>query len=86
MNFLLSLELNDYAIFNSLLLNENTISKEKFSEIRSIHKDLSSVKEYQLLSFDTENKLLIEFSYNHDEIKIKGIIIIPKDIAYIFDE
>lgn len=86
LDFLLSLELNDYDKFNSLLLNENTISKKKFSEIRSIYKDSSSVKEYQLLSFDKDNKLLIEFTYYNDEIKIKNITMIPKDMAYLFDE
>lgn len=80
----------NYDFFQSLFAEgyQDSISKETFDEFTEFSTSGANYKNYELITFNNGEMLLVEFKPaldNEDELKIVNVTRIPEEAKYLFD-
>ena len=81
----------NYSMFQSLFSEgaENTISKDEFNQFGEISTSGARFQNFELLTFDNGEMLLVEFQpkfENEDEYKIVNVQIVPDEMKVLFEK
>lgn len=84
----LAIDNKDYESFNDLFTDErkDSLSKEEFSALREITTAGSEYKNYEVITFENGQMLLVLLAPpNEDnEVKIEDVIVVPENMRQLF--
>ncbi|MEQ6389273.1 membrane lipoprotein lipid attachment site-containing protein [Bacillaceae bacterium S4-13-58] len=80
----------NYSAFQSLFSEEteDAVSKKTFQQFGEISTSGANYKNFELLTFDNGEMLLVEFKPkldNEDEYKIVNVQVVPKEMKELFE-
>ncbi|QFG00989.1 hypothetical protein PB01_20545 [Psychrobacillus glaciei] len=84
------IDIQNYDGFQSLFYEgaENSISEIEFNHFKDILIEGSNFKDYELITMENGEMLLVEFAPlldNQSEYKIVNVMIVPKELRQIFN-
>jgi hypothetical protein len=84
------IDIQNYDGFQSLFFEgaENSISEVEFNQFKDISTEGSNFKDYELITMENGEMILVEFAPlldNQSEYKIVNVMIVPKEMRKIFN-